>query len=154
MSRVMSSLMRSSGTAIGPKVAWGNGWTLVWCMHWLDGLRARFADIGKGGAALKPYHPRAMDEQHANEPVAESTAPDVGGAFRRDVQRVLALIRPAVQDDGGDIELVSADPSGLVRIRLLGACIGCPSSSVTLHHGIERTLRAQLGPHLQVEAVA
>ena len=150
----MRRIMRSGDTAIGPRVAWGNGWTLVWCMHWLDGLRARFADIGKGGAALKPYHPRAMEEQHANEPVAESAAPDVGEAFRRDVQRVLALIRPAVQEDGGDIELVSADTRGLVRIRFLGACVGCPSSSVTLHHGIERTLRAQLGPHIQVEAVA
>jgi len=76
-----------------------------------------------------------------------------GGAFQRDVERLLALIRPSVQADGGDIELVSADPAGLVRIRLLGACVGCPSANQTLHHGIERTLRAELGPSIRVEAV-
>ena len=74
-------------------------------------------------------------------------------AFRSDVERLLALIRPSVQADGGDIELVSVDPSGLVRIRLLGACVGCPSANQTLHHGIERTLRAELGPSIRVEAV-
>ncbi len=74
-------------------------------------------------------------------------------AFQNDVERLLGLIRPAVQADGGDIELVSADPAGLVQIRFLGACIGCPSANQTLHHGIERTLRAELGPTIRVEAV-
>lgn len=74
-------------------------------------------------------------------------------AFQNDVERLLGLIRPAVQADGGDIELVSADPAGLVQIRFLGACIGCPSANQTLHHGIERTLRAELGPTIHVEAV-
>jgi len=74
--------------------------------------------------------------------------------FRREVERLLGLIRPAIQEDGGDIELVSAEPSGLVRIRLLGACVGCPSSSQTLHHGIERTLRTKLGAQVRVEAIA
>lgn len=69
------------------------------------------------------------------------------------VERVLALIRPAVQDDGGDIELVSLSEDGLVRVRFHGACVGCPSASMTLHHGIERTLRAELGPSIRVEAV-
>jgi Fe-S cluster biogenesis protein NfuA len=75
-------------------------------------------------------------------------------AFRAKVERLLALIRPAVQADGGDIELVSTQPDGLVQIRLLGACIGCPSANQTLHHGIERTLRGELGPTVRVEAVA
>ncbi|MEO1535889.1 MAG: NifU family protein, partial [Planctomycetota bacterium] len=48
------------------------------------------------------------------------------------VVRILNLIRPAVQDDGGDIELVDVTEDGLVRIRLHGACVGCPSSSMTL----------------------
>ena len=64
------------------------------------------------------------------------------------------MIRPAVQDDGGDVELVSVEQDGLVRIRLHGACVGCPSAHLTLHHGIERALRAELGDHIRVEAVA
>lgn len=55
--------------------------------------------------------------------------------------RILNLIRPAVQDDGGDIELVDITDEGLVRIRLHGACVGCPSSSMTLRIGIEQNLR-------------
>lgn len=81
-------------------------------------------------------------------------APDPTAAFRDDVERVLALIRPAVKEDGGDIELVDATPPSRVRIRFLGACVGCPSSGMTLHHGIERTLRAKLGDHIKVEAVS
>ncbi|CAF1927898.1 hypothetical protein YC2023_058732 [Brassica napus] len=50
-------------------------------------------------------------------------------------------IRPAVQDDGGDIEYCGFDPeSGIVKLRLQGACSGCPSSSVTLKSGIENML--------------
>lgn len=78
----------------------------------------------------------------------------VAAEFRARVERLLDLIRPSVREDGGDIELVSADPAGLVRIRFLGACVGCPSAGMTLHHGIERTLRSELGPELRVEAVA
>lgn len=57
------------------------------------------------------------------------------------VQRVIELMRPAVQSDGGDIEFVDVTPEHVVRIRLHGACIGCPSSSITLQHGIDRNLR-------------
>lgn len=46
-----------------------------------------------------------------------------------------------MQDDGGDIELVEVTDEGLVRIRLHGACVGCPSSSMTLRIGIEQNLR-------------
>jgi len=63
---------------------------------------------------------------------------------------VLERIRPAVQSDGGDLELVNVTDEGVVRIRLHGECVGCPSSSMTLHMGIERNLR-QLVP--QVTAV-
>lgn len=86
-----------------------------------------------------------------NDAQQASLAPE---DFHREVERLLGLIRPAVQEDGGDIELVSAEPSGLVRIRLLGACVGCPSSSQTLHHGIERTLRTKLGAQVRVESVS
>ncbi len=57
------------------------------------------------------------------------------------VKRVIELMRPAVQSDGGDIEFVDVTPEHVVRIRLHGACVGCPSSSITLQHGIERNLK-------------
>jgi Fe-S cluster biogenesis protein NfuA len=60
---------------------------------------------------------------------------------RDKVQGVINLIRPAVQADGGDIELVDVNGEGVVSIRFHGACHGCPSSNLTLQHGIERNLR-------------
>ena len=69
------------------------------------------------------------------------------------VERVLNLIRPAVQSDGGDLELVEITPEGIVRIRLHGACVGCPSSSMTLQVGIERNLRAHVPEVRGVESV-
>jgi Fe-S cluster biogenesis protein NfuA len=72
-------------------------------------------------------------------PVSESTAP-----VRERVQSVINLIRPAVQADGGDIELVDVTEQGVVQIRFHGACHGCPSSHMTLHMGIERNLRERV----------
>ena len=60
------------------------------------------------------------------------------------MQAVLNLIRPAVQADGGDIEFVGVTPDKIVQIRMHGACVGCPSSSVTLQSGIERNLRTHV----------
>ena len=65
-------------------------------------------------------------------------------SIREKVEGVINLIRPAVQADGGDIELVDVDSEGVVHIRFHGACLGCPSSHMTLHHGIERNLRDQV----------
>jgi Fe-S cluster biogenesis protein NfuA len=69
------------------------------------------------------------------------------------VEKVLSLIRPAIQADGGDLELVEVTPEGVVRIRLLGACVGCPSSSVTLQMGIERNLKNHVPEITRVESV-
>ena len=69
------------------------------------------------------------------------------------VEHVISRIRPAVQSDGGDLELVDITPAGVVRIRLLGACVGCPSSSMTLHMGIERNLREKIPEVTGVEQV-
>ena len=66
------------------------------------------------------------------------------------VQGVINLIRPAVQADGGDIELVDVTPEGVVQIRFHGACHGCPSSTMTLHMGIERNLREKVPEVTQV----
>ena len=60
------------------------------------------------------------------------------------IREVLDLIRPAVQEDGGDVEFVTITPEGIVHVRFHGACVGCPSSGQTLQTGIERTLRDRL----------
>ena len=69
---------------------------------------------------------------------------------RERVQSVINLIRPAVQADGGDIELVDVSPQGVVQIRFHGACNGCPSSTMTLQMGIERNLKERVPEVTQV----
>ena len=64
--------------------------------------------------------------------------------LRDRVAAVLEKIRPLVQADGGDVELVDVDDEGVVSVRLKGACIGCPSAAITLTLGIERTLKEQV----------
>ena len=64
--------------------------------------------------------------------------------LRERVAAVLESLRPMVRADGGDIELVDVDEEGVAHIRLLGACVGCPSSEMTLTMGIERTLRERV----------
>jgi Fe-S cluster biogenesis protein NfuA len=66
------------------------------------------------------------------------------------VQSVIDLIRPAVQADGGDIELVDVNPAGVVSIRFHGACHGCPSSTMTLQYGLERNLKEKVPEVTQV----
>jgi len=80
-------------------------------------------------------------------------APPSSPSIHQRVLDVVNLIRPAVQADGGDIELVDVLPEGIVHIRFHGACVGCPSSSMTLHHGIERNLRDKVPEVTQVLAV-
>jgi len=70
------------------------------------------------------------------------------------VQNVINLIRPAVQADGGDIELVDVLDDGTVQIRFHGACHGCPSSTMTLQMGIERNLREKIPEVTSVIPVA
>ncbi len=60
--------------------------------------------------------------------------------MKEKVQEVLELIRPALQADGGDVELVDVTDDGIVSVRLTGACGSCPMSTMTLKMGIERTL--------------
>lgn len=73
--------------------------------------------------------------------------------LRDRVERVINMIRPAVQSDGGDLELVAITPEGVVEIRLHGACVGCPSSAMTLQVGIERNLKAHIPEITAVRAV-
>ena len=70
-----------------------------------------------------------------------------------EVSDIVALIRPSIQADGGDVELVSVDQSGVVSIRFLGACIGCPSLDMTLQSTIETTLKNRIAGITSVRAV-
>lgn len=59
------------------------------------------------------------------------------------VDFIIQRIRPAIQADGGDVELVEVD-DGIVKLRLMGACVGCPMSTMTLQAGIERMIRQEV----------
>jgi len=72
--------------------------------------------------------------------------------MREDVERALAKVRPALQADGGDVELLDVN-EGVVRLRLKGACSGCPMAAITLQQGIERILKEQVPEIKEVIAV-
>jgi len=80
-------------------------------------------------------------------------APAPAASLTDRVQSVINWIRPIIQSDGGDLELVNVTPEGVVQVRFHGACVGCPSSTVTLQQGIERSLREKVPEIIQVIAV-
>ncbi len=69
------------------------------------------------------------------------------------IKEVLDQVRVSLQADGGDAELVDISDEGLVKLRLTGACAGCPMSEVTLKSGIERALRENVSEDITVEGV-
>lgn len=69
------------------------------------------------------------------------------------VREALDVIRPTLRADGGDVELVEVTETGVVRVRLQGACHGCPMSMMTLKNGIERVIRERVPGVREVEAV-
>ena len=82
---------------------------------------------------------------HPMESSGKSDSPTVAlAATREQVQAVLDTVRPAMQLDGGDCELVEVTDDGVVKLRLQGACGGCPSSTMTLSQGIEKRMKAKL----------
>ncbi|OUM86440.1 MAG: hypothetical protein BAA01_06750 [Bacillus thermozeamaize] len=68
------------------------------------------------------------------------------------VQEVLDKLRPFIQRDGGDIELVAVE-DGVVKVRLMGACGSCPASTITLKAGVERALMEEVPGIVEVEQV-
>jgi Fe-S cluster biogenesis protein NfuA len=72
--------------------------------------------------------------------------------MRDKVEAALAQIRPALQADGGDVELVDV-AEGVVKLKMKGACSGCPMSTMTLKMGIERVLKQQIPEVKEVVAV-
>ena len=73
--------------------------------------------------------------------------------MKQKVQEILNTIRPALQADGGDVELVDVTDDGVVKVRLTGACGSCPMSTMTLKMGIERTLQQHIPEIKEVEQV-
>jgi Fe-S cluster biogenesis protein NfuA len=72
--------------------------------------------------------------------------------MREQVEKALEKIRPALQADGGDVELIDV-AEGIVKVRLKGACGGCPMSQLTLTRGVEQTIKRAVPEVKRVEAV-
>lgn len=70
------------------------------------------------------------------------------------IEDVLKRIRPYLQQDGGDVEVVNIKDDTIVELRLLGSCLGCPMSQMTLRAGVERVLMKELPWVKRVEQVA
>jgi len=64
--------------------------------------------------------------------------------MKEKVEATLGKIRPSLQADGGDVELVEVTPDGVVKVKLTGACGGCPMSQMTLKMGIEKMLKQEV----------
>ena len=73
--------------------------------------------------------------------------------LRERVENALQKVKPSLQADGGDVELVDVDDDGVVKVRLVGACSGCPMSQMTLKSGIEKILKQNIPEVKTVESV-
>lgn len=73
--------------------------------------------------------------------------------MKEKVESTLAKVRPQLQADGGDVELVGITEENIVQVRLQGACAGCPMSQMTLKNGIERVLKQEVPEVKGVESV-
>lgn len=82
--------------------------------------------------------------------------PEAGAeqSFEQKVSEVIETVRPALQGHGGDVELVGVDDDKTVRVRLQGACRGCPGAMMTMRMGIERILKERVPDIKQVVAVS
>ncbi|MBD3271904.1 MAG: NifU family protein [Elusimicrobia bacterium] len=73
--------------------------------------------------------------------------------MKEKVEAVINKVRPSLQADGGDVELVEVTSEGVVRVRLTGACAGCPMSQMTLKMGIENILKEEVPDVKEVVSV-
>jgi len=74
--------------------------------------------------------------------------------LREKVEDVLGKVRPLLQRDGGDVELVEVQDDGIVKVKLTGACSGCPMSTMTLKNAIEETIKKEIPEIKAVEQVS
>ena len=73
--------------------------------------------------------------------------------LKEKVESALQKVRPSLQADGGDVQLIDVDESGVVKVSLMGACQGCPMSQMTLKMGIEKILKQNIPEVKSVESV-
>jgi Fe-S cluster biogenesis protein NfuA len=73
--------------------------------------------------------------------------------LKEKVQSALEKVRPSLQADGGDVQLVDVNEEGVVKVKLMGACGGCPMSQMTLKMGIEKVLKQNVPEVKRVESV-
>lgn len=73
--------------------------------------------------------------------------------MKEEIKKAIERLRPGLQADGGDVELVEVSDDGVVKVRLMGACGGCPMSQMTLKMGIERQLKKEVPGIKEVVAV-
>ena len=73
--------------------------------------------------------------------------------LKKKVESALDKVRPSLQADGGDVELVDVNDEGVVKVKLQGACAGCPMSMMTLKMGIEKVLKQNVPEIVRVESV-
>lgn len=73
--------------------------------------------------------------------------------MKEEVQKAIDMVRPSLQADGGDVELVDVSEDGIVKVKLTGACRGCPMSQMTLKMGIEKIIKQQIPAVKEVVAV-
>ncbi len=106
----------------------------------------------------KPRDPDPAAEPAAATAAEPAAAPAngaeaVAGEMRAGVEAAIEAIRPALQMGGGDVSLLGVDEeSGIVEIELIGACVGCPASTMTLKAGIERILKDRVEGITEVNA--
>ena len=73
--------------------------------------------------------------------------------LKEKVEAALEKIRPSLQADGGDVELIDVTDRGIVKVKLQGACAGCPMSTMTLNMGIEKVLKQNVPEIVKVESI-
>lgn len=73
--------------------------------------------------------------------------------MKEKIEAALGKIRPSLRADGGDVELIEVTPDGIVKVKLTGACRGCPMSEMTLKMGIERALKQEVPEVTEVVSV-
>ncbi|MFW6023035.1 MAG: NifU family protein [Halanaerobiaceae bacterium] len=73
--------------------------------------------------------------------------------MKEKVENILDKIRPGLQADGGDVKLVEVTDDGIVKVELMGACKGCPMSTLTVKNGIEKTLKEHVPGVKEVQPV-
>ncbi len=73
--------------------------------------------------------------------------------MKEKIEAALEKVRPFLQRDGGDVELVEVTEDGVVKVKLTGACGGCPMATMTLKHGVERAIREEVPDIKSVVAV-